>query len=79
MPFSRYNKHIGTLVIKEIACGAKHTLFLTEEGKVLSCGSNVKGQLGQDKTVTRPGKLTYGSATWDSSHHCLWPLEVLQP
>ena len=41
--------------IQELGCGLKHTLLLVDEGKVLSCGSNEKGQLGQDQSVTRPG------------------------
>ncbi len=39
-----------------MGCGLKHTVVLLEDGKVLSCGSNEKGQLGQDERATRPGK-----------------------
>lgn len=50
----RWNKHVSEKSIRHVACGSKHTLLLTEAGKVHSCGSNEKGQLGQDETSTRP-------------------------
>lgn len=33
-------------MIKNIACGFKHTLFVSESGHVYSMGSNSHGQLG---------------------------------
>eukprot|EP00301_Raphidiophrys_heterophryoidea_P026403 c9107_g1_i1.p1 GENE.c9107_g1_i1~~c9107_g1_i1.p1 ORF type:complete len:212 (-),score=44.48 c9107_g1_i1:476-1081(-) len=35
--------------VKKIACGKRHTLFLTETGAVYSCGKNDFGQLGIGK------------------------------
>lgn len=35
--------------IKQIAAGAKHSLFLSTTGQVYSCGENVNGQLGFGK------------------------------
>lgn len=32
--------------IKQIACGEKHTVFLLNNGTVMTCGSNEFGQLG---------------------------------
>ena len=52
-----WNKHVADKTIRHVACGLKHTLLLTESGVVHSCGSNEKGQLGQDETSTRPGEL----------------------
>ncbi|XP_018331399.1 probable E3 ubiquitin-protein ligase HERC4 [Agrilus planipennis] len=40
--------------IVEVACGDNHTLILTNEGKVYSCGSNDYGQLGHDQPRKRP-------------------------
>ena len=53
----RWNKHVAEKSIRHVACSLKHTLLLTDGGIVHSCGSNEKGQLGQDETSTRPGKL----------------------
>ncbi|XP_043262293.1 probable E3 ubiquitin-protein ligase HERC4 [Colletes gigas] len=44
-------KALGTSVIVQIACGAKHTLALTNNGELYSWGSNNKGQLGLDSHI----------------------------
>lgn len=40
--------------VVECALGDNHTLFLTNEGKVYSCGNNDYGQLGHDQPRKRP-------------------------
>ncbi|GAB1602255.1 protein RCC2-like [Argonauta hians] len=49
-------------VIIEAACGKNHTLFLTEKGKVYSCGDNRMSQLGighQSPSVPSPVAVHY--------------------
>ncbi|ELR21140.1 BTB/POZ domain containing protein [Acanthamoeba castellanii str. Neff] len=41
-------------VVVSVACGASHTLFLTDVGHVYSCGSNVLGQLGNGTDHSLP-------------------------
>ena len=40
--------------LKQIACGYNHTLFLLDDGTILSCGNNDYEQLGHDLTRTKP-------------------------
>eukprot|EP00397_Hematodinium_sp_SG-2012_P004834 GEMP01004848.1.p1 GENE.GEMP01004848.1~~GEMP01004848.1.p1 ORF type:complete len:966 (+),score=191.19 GEMP01004848.1:747-3644(+) len=40
---------LNQVKIKQIATGAKHSLFLTTDGQIYSCGENVNGQLGLGK------------------------------
>nr|CRZ22090.1 Bm8133 [Brugia malayi] len=35
------------VIVKSIASGERHTLFLSDDGKVWSCGSNYNGELGR--------------------------------
>ncbi|XP_033158858.1 probable E3 ubiquitin-protein ligase HERC4 isoform X2 [Drosophila mauritiana] len=41
-------------VVQQVACGHRHTLFLTATGKVYACGSNDYSQLGHDLPTKRP-------------------------
>ncbi|EAT35530.1 AAEL012314-PA [Aedes aegypti] len=34
--------------VQQAACGTSHTLLLTKDGKLFSCGNNDHGQLGHD-------------------------------
>jgi E3 ubiquitin-protein ligase HERC4 len=36
--------------VKEVACGARHSLFLLTTGRVMAVGSNQHGQIGNDTT-----------------------------
>ena len=39
------------------ACGQAHSVFLLNDGSLLSSGSNEFGQLGHEKGNTRPGRV----------------------
>ena len=41
--------------VVDIACGSRHTVFLTNDGMVYTCGSNDFGQLGHGKVCRKPG------------------------
>lgn len=36
-----------------VACGNNHTIVITEDGQVYSCGNNDCGQLGHEKPTKR--------------------------
>ncbi|XP_062852312.1 probable E3 ubiquitin-protein ligase HERC3 isoform X1 [Trichomycterus rosablanca] len=40
--------------LKEVACGAQHSIFLMHDGSVYTCGSNSHGQLGHEKSGAKP-------------------------
>ena len=39
--------------VLEVACGARHSLLLTADAQVLSCGQGGAGQLGRDSEITK--------------------------
>nr|VZI08916.1 unnamed protein product [Spirometra erinaceieuropaei] len=44
--------------VTKVACGYKHTLLLTSEGFVYSCGSNDFGQLGYERMATSFARIS---------------------
>ncbi|GAA5857740.1 hypothetical protein JCM8547_005966 [Rhodosporidiobolus lusitaniae] len=72
-----------TLVVREVACGAGHTVMLTEEGEVWVAGANQDGQLGLSDFLPRPSfvkhlplaslvsQLSSASETQQSVRHVL--------
>lgn len=51
-------KNLEELNITQVACGAKHSLFLTEQSEVYACGSNRHGQLGIGRRLKCVNMLT---------------------
>jgi E3 ubiquitin-protein ligase HERC4 len=43
--------------VQQIACGHAHSVLLTDGSEVWSCGSNEKGQCGQETSSTRPARI----------------------
>eukprot|EP00111_Clytia_hemisphaerica_P024307 TCONS_00071687-protein len=59
---------LGCKGIIKVAAGSYHTLLLSSQGKVYSCGDNAFGQLGQMKTMMKlPKKVKVldGVRVWD--------------
>jgi len=42
----------------QVACGARHSVFLSEAGHIYSCGDNRYGQLGLDSSAEMTGNIT---------------------
>lgn len=65
--------------VKSIKAGRFHTLFLTEDGKLYSCGKNYKGQLGignkaevsSDLTTEVTSNVIYIEAAPETSYYAL--------
>src|SRR3546814_7515467 len=36
--------------VMSVGCGAEHSLFISSDGKLFSCGNGAQGQLGQGNT-----------------------------
>jgi alpha-tubulin suppressor-like RCC1 family protein len=47
---------IAFLYVLSVACGSYHTVIVTCDGEVYTCGSNDHGQLGHEKPRKKPGK-----------------------
>jgi E3 ubiquitin-protein ligase HERC4 len=43
-------------VWQSVSCGYRHTIFITKNGEIYSCGNNFQGQLGQTLSEKKPGR-----------------------
>lgn len=46
--------------VRDVCCGENHTLLVTRDGEVYSCGNNDHGQLGHRQPRKRPRKSYFG-------------------
>lgn len=46
--------------VSQVSCGENHTLMVTNDGEVYSCGNNDSGQLGHHQPRKRPRKSRFG-------------------
>ncbi|KYQ93170.1 ankyrin repeat-containing protein [Tieghemostelium lacteum] len=49
----RLIESIGNVKVVDITCSSWHSVFLSADGRVYSCGWNINGQLGQNDTLSR--------------------------
>ena len=49
---------LNNLIITNIACGYNHAIFLTKTGKVYTCGTNDRGELGRSGDKKIPLQIT---------------------
>ncbi|XP_064416275.1 probable E3 ubiquitin-protein ligase HERC3 isoform X2 [Latimeria chalumnae] len=55
-------KFFNGRLVKEVACGGYHSVFLQNDGSVYTCGSSTEGQLGHEKGGYKPEQVTNLSA-----------------
>jgi alpha-tubulin suppressor-like RCC1 family protein len=56
--------------IVDVSCGSAHTLFLTSDFDVISCGSNFYGQCGFDPEECEQTSTPYKVAAFDGLEVC---------
>lgn len=54
----RISSFFSSKAVREVACGRYHTAFVMQDGSVYTCGSNIWGQLGHDKSGYIPEQVT---------------------
>ncbi|KAF5286890.1 hypothetical protein FQA39_LY00423 [Lamprigera yunnana] len=59
----------GAKSVEEAACGETHSLLLTKDGKVFSCGNNDYGQLGHAQPRKRPHVAITEQVTGLDAYH----------
>ncbi|XP_063773158.1 probable E3 ubiquitin-protein ligase HERC6 isoform X2 [Pseudophryne corroboree] len=50
--FKENDSFHGQPSVQKVACGGRHSLFLLDDGIVLSCGQNLCGQLGRKNNIS---------------------------
>ncbi|KAJ3184931.1 hypothetical protein HDU87_002495 [Geranomyces variabilis] len=59
--------------VSDIACGEKHTLISTVDGRVFGCGSNAFGQLATDTSISSVANATEISTLWSPPRQAAKP------
>jgi len=61
---SLYENPVEDLNVVAVSCGFHHTLFLTDRGRVICCGSNKFGQLGYGNNVNQMTAPEFVDEKW---------------
>lgn len=68
--FDHKKKHLGSVGnVLSVSAGGRHSLIITKEGKMMSCGNNDHGQLGRQRQATSNNQNLNMSQTTPNNTH----------